>query len=519
MTLPREMGVLGPGILAPGTPQGYVPDDLLPVTRFAISPAYVQSSNVGSPAWYFGRLMARLDVRAEALLVWEAYYAGDQPLAFASDKFRQAFGGRFRAFASNFCALVVDGTRERMEVTGFRFPSARSTTRAWRIWQDNDMDGGSQIALTDALVKGISYLLVEPPTPVLGGSPRITVESALDAIVDCDPRDRRSRRAGMKRYVADDGHLIVYLYTPEFVWRLRSVSPWRRDDGGQSAAAGWEPWPEPGEEWPMRNRLGAVPLVALPNRPRLHVDGVSEIQPVMSNQDAINKYRADALVAAEFAAFRQRWATGLDIPEDPNTGQPVEPFKAAVDRLWVVPPPDPENPNATETHFGEFEATDLAPYQQMIESEVGAMSSISRMPYHYLLGQPASVPPSGESLKSSEAGLVAKVRAALIHFGEGFEETMRLCLLAVGDPGARDRTSETLWRDPETRNEATRTDAAVKLKSANIATTEEARVMSDLPAVPVLGTLTPATAPAPPAQLEPADESGSIPSTAGVTPA
>jgi hypothetical protein len=466
----------GSGVLAPGTVQGYVPDVLLPQgDRLTLSPvfgdAYIKGASVRSAAWYFDRLMHGLDARAPRLLEWDRYYRGDQPLAFASAKFREAFGGRFKAFSSNFCALVVDGTRERMEVTGFRFASARSTKAAWRIWQDNDMDGQSQIAHTEALIKGLSYALVEPPSPVSGGSPRITIEDALDAITDCDPRDRRTRRAGLKRYVDDDGHLTVYLYLPDLIYRLRSSAKWNRD---APYSGTWEPAPLEGEEWPMRNRLGLVPLVPLPNRPRLRVEGVSEIDPVMSNQDAINKYRADALVAAEFAAFRQRWATGLDIPDDPVTGQPVEPFKSAVDRLWVVPPPDPEDPNPPTVAFGEFEATDLQPYQTMIESEVGAMSSISRLPYHYLLGQPAAVPPSGESLKSSESGLVSKVRTSLIHLGEGWEETMRLCLAAVGDRSA-DRSAETEWRDPETRNEGVRADSTVKVFQAGIIDRPEAR--------------------------------------------
>ena len=155
----------------------------------------------------------------------------------------------------------------------------------------------------------------------------------------------------------------------------------------------------------------------------------------MSNQDAINKYRADALVASEFAAFRQRWAIGIDIPVDPETGRPIEPFKPAVDRLWTFPRPDPEDPNQAFPQVGEFAATDLEPYKLMIETEVGHISSISRIPYHFFLGQPQAIPPSGESLKSSEAGLVRKVGRIALHLGEGWEEVMRLCLLAMGDLG------------------------------------------------------------------------------------
>ena len=397
---------------------------------------------------------------------WDDYYRGVQPLAFASERFREAFGGRFRAFSSNFCALVVDGTRERMELTSFTGLPPRSQRRAMNIWTENRMAAQSQIAHTEALVKSVAYVMVA--VGQLDEGPTLTVEDGLDAITLPDAHHPHIQRAGLKRYRDDAGHVIYHLYLPDAMWVLRSQAP--TTGAGMSAMV-----PMPGVPWPAPNPLGEVPLVPLINRPRLGSEGQSEIDSIMSNQDAVNKYRADALVAAEFAAFRQRWVIGIDIPVDPKTGKEVEPFKAAVDRLWTVPRADPEDPNPGQVQFGEFEATDLEPYQRMIESEVGAISSISRLPYHYLLGQPQSIPPSGESLKSSEAGLVAKVRTQMVHFGDAWEEVVRLSLLAVGDPAGRSRMAEAQWRDPETRNESARADATVKLFDAGIITREEAR--------------------------------------------
>ena len=55
-----------------------------------------------------------------------------------------------------------------------------------------------------------------------------------------------------------------------------------------------------------------------------------------------------------------------------------------------------------------------------------------------------------------------KVGRIALHLGEGWEEVMRLCLLAMGDARGRIRSAETIWRDPETQNEAVRTDAVLK---------------------------------------------------------
>jgi len=435
------------------------------------SESYMRSRPVFSPAWWVQYLFGKLQQRKATMKEWDAYYEGDQPLMFASERFREAFGGRFSAFSSNFMALVVDGTRERMEVSGFDFGGTRRSERAWRLWQASKLDSASHIAHTEALIKSFSYALVSPPGNVLD-TVHITVEDAMQCITESDSYGRRV--AGLKATTDEyTGALLLTLFMPEYVWKLRTTNA--PPDGAVQLQL--DPAPAPGEQWPLRNPLNAVPLVPLANRPRLHGKAQSEIDQVMSNQDAVNKYRADALVAAEYAAFRQRYAVGLEVPVDPKTGRPMEPFKAAVDRLWIIPPPDPDDPpGQPEPKFGEFSATDLQPYQRMIESEVGAISSISRLPYHYLLGQPEAVPPSGESLKSSEAGLIAKVRTQMTHFGESWEEVLRLALVADGDAAAaKVDGAATLWRDPETRNEGAHMDATVKAYQSGITDRNEAR--------------------------------------------
>lgn len=441
---------------------------------------------IGSPEWWLARLMHRLEGRAAEMRRYDDYYNGIQPLAFASEKFRDAFGDRFRAFSSNFMALVVDGTRERLEVQGFRFQDPLGDKDLWSMWQANDLDAGSQLAHTEALIKGMAYTLIEPNGK---DTPRITVEDPLDCIVAHAAKDRGQRLAGLKRWVDDDGHLVIYVYLPEAVFKYRSDKAWPTPIPGwpapsimtdvQQSVADWgglSPLETPDEEWPLPNPLGVVPIVPLPNRPRLKGHGQSEIAPVMSNQDAVNKYRADALVAAEFVAYPQRYALNLELERDPDTGRAKEPFKAGM-HLWVVPPPDPEQGTQPPVELGQFAAADLGPYQEMIQTEVGHIASISRMPYHYLLGQPQSVPPSGESLKSSEAGLTKKVNAAAIHLGEGWEETMRVALRATNDSRADQRIAETIWADPETRNEAVRTDAIIKQFQAGLITLEIAQEM------------------------------------------
>lgn len=421
----------------------------------------------GSPEWWVARLSSRLDDRYRSMKRFDDYYNGIQPLAFASSKFALAFGDRFPAFSSNFMSLVVDTHRQRLHVQGFRFGDEQEGDKdAWRFWQANDLDAWSHIAHTESLVKGVAYALVwlEFGTDI----PQVTIEDPLQTIVEYSPGNRRHRRAALKRFVGDDDHMHATLYLPTGIYKFRSQQRVSEFSSARwTHLAVWEQRIVAGEEWPLPNPIGVVPIVAIPNRPRLTSEGQSELAPVTGNQDAINKLRADALIASEFAAFRQRWVIGLDIPTDPETGQAVEPFKAAVDRLWMVPPPDADDTDPPEVKFGEFEATDLGPYATMIGLEVQHLGANAQTPYHYLLPQ-SGQPPSGESLKSAETGLVAKVRDSQVHKGEAWEEVVRLNFRWLNDSRADIVDGETIWADPESRTEAAHTDALTKWKSFGI---------------------------------------------------
>jgi Phage portal protein, SPP1 Gp6-like len=495
-----------------------------------IDPMQPRTLVPGSLDWWLARLGARLDSRRDRMERYEAYYAGTQPLAFVSDTFRAAFGDRFREFSSNFMSLVVDAHRERLQVQGIRIGANREGDEdAWRWWQANRLDAESQIAHTESLVKGLAYVLVWPD-PV-SGEPEATIESALQVVVETEPGKSWKRRAALKRWLADDGKYRAELYLPDGIYKFKSVqsgadfsvaswsqvAQWIRDD--QSPAAGVR------EDWPVKNPLGIIPIVPIVNRPRLTGqsvnaygrpvsgavgpdEGQSEIAMVMSNQDAINKLRADGINASDLAAFRQRWLRNWQVEIDEETGQPVEPFKSAVDRLWILPPPDPEDPGAIANppEFGEFEQTDTATIVGQIQMEVQHLGAISRTPYHYLLPQ-AGQPPSGESLKSAETGLVAKVRDSMVHKGESWEEVIRLYYRFRGDARGKDLGAEIIWKDPESRTEAVHTDALVKQQSMGIPvemlweglgySPRQISRIKDLIAVTVGGALTDPTVPPP----------------------
>lgn len=413
----------------------------------------VEGPEPGTPEWWLERLERALDDRRKTLEGYRDYYEGRHPLAFASEKFRRAFGGLFSEFADNWCDLVVDAVEERLNVEGFRLGGAESQESdqdAWAIWQRNQLDADSQIAHTEALINGEAYALVWAGPD---GEPEITVEHPLEVILECEPGNRRRRAAALKRWT-DGTDWQATLYLPDAIYKFRRRGAARRPTRGRS----WERREVADEPWPLPNPLGAVPVVALLNRPRLLTRGESEIRKVIPLQDAVNKVLADMIVASEFGSFRQRWATGIEIPRDPETNQPIEPFRAAVDRLWMS--------EDAEARFGEFGETNLANFVGAIEMIVQHIASQTRTPPHYFFLRGEF--PSGESIKSAETGLVAKARRKMRHFGEAWEEVIRLAFAVAGDERARAFDAETIWGDPESRTEGEHIDAVLKRQALGI---------------------------------------------------
>lgn len=459
-------------------------------------------------------LLRRLQILRPDRERWAAYYRGEHPLPWFTEAFREAFRASFHRFASNFTQLVVDGISERLEVQGFRFLDDIGDADLWAVWQDNNLDAGSQQAHTEALIKGACYALVEPRSDQ---RPAITIEDCLGAITLDDPRDRRRRLAGMKCWIDDAGRLVVYLYLPDDVYTYRtdraataSWDGWIRGEAKQLRSR-LRPWTPPDQDiWPLPNPLGVVPLVPLLNRPLLDGIGRSEVDPVTSNQDAINYYRSAAFIAARKMALPQRWATGLKLEIDPATGRPKRPFVTDEGRpadIWTIATPDPDEPVPPfAPQFGQFEAADITRFVRLIEAEVWQMASVSRLPFSELLNRDSSIPQSGEGLKSSEAPLLRKVGKAQVHLGEGWEEVMRVALRAMRDSRADRRVAETIWVSPETRNEAVRTDAVVKLKAAQIIDDQTAQELIGMTPTQIqrLNERRAATPPQPPAP--PADQ-------------
>lgn len=415
-------------------------------------------------------LLAELAARQPTLAERFAYYEGDHPLPRAPRAAREAYARFLRQSRSNWVQLVVDAVAERLQVVGFRFGKDESgDADAWAIWQANGFDADGELSQSDALTGGVSYVSVWPDdsNPV-GVS--IAPEHPLQTIVAFDPRRRRRRLASAKVWV-EFARWMCWIATPEESVVYSAAAGGVIDAGAAVLPGSWEIV----DEGP--NPIGEVPVIELRPWPRTRpllpgeIPGRSEMDGVIDIQNRINTTTFDRMVASAYASFRQRWATGLDVPNrrDPQTGDemvdpvtglpiPVSPFDVAVDRLWTA-----EDPGV---RFGEFGESELTGYIKASTADIEQLAAITRTPPHYLLG--SIVNASGDALKAAETGLVSKVRRRAAHIGEGWEDVMRLAFTAQGDARAVDVGAEVIWADFETRSEGERVDALTKMASLGV---------------------------------------------------
>jgi Phage portal protein, SPP1 Gp6-like len=408
------------------------------------------------------RLLVKLaDQRERVARLW-AWYRGRQELPDVPAKYQAAYRLFLEESATPWARLVVDAIAERLRVQGFRAAdNPESAGEAWRSFTRSRLNADQRLVYTEALIGGTGYVSV---AAAASGEVFIVPESSFEVTHEPDLSDRAVVAGALKMYPLEWGNMVwvAELYRPEATYRWltelqkapRKAGSFPIDEASRSRRLEWE---DVGEATP--NEHGIVPVIPFENRVNVLTGGQSEIEDCVPVLRRIDRLTLDMLVTSHFGSFRQKWATGLVVPRDPDTGQPVEPYHAAVSRLWVNEKPD--------GRFGTFDASPPDGHLTAIDSQIATLAAISRVPSHYLMQRNLANPPSAESLIASESGLIAKIVDRQAQYGEAWEQAVTLQALMSGRP-VEIEDLEVDWVNAERRNPAQVSDSAIKLQSIGV---------------------------------------------------
>lgn len=382
-------------------------------------------------------LAARIRARRALLDPYFRYVDGEFPLVDADPEVLRDYRRLIDDAKLNVCRIIVDVLSERARIQGWRpvggDAASPADTDAWRVWSRNRGDLYSRIAHRTALTGKVCYAAVWEPD----SDPRyFTVEDPRDTIVDYADGDLRRRERAAKLW---DGDKRLTVWDAE---RTVVYAHDKRD--------GWQQTTDTG------HGFGVVPVVPLPNQPTLKSEGVSDIHDVMPIQRRINQTIYLRALATEISAVTQKWIANLELPQDED-GEPVNPIQAHLAKLWLL-----ESPDDKDLKTGEFSAADLRQFSQVIDGDLTHAAMITRIPRRYLM--PTGQEPSGDALRSSESGLVAKVRERTDTWTESWAEVMTLLRGGTDDV----EPVEPIWVDPEVYTLGERTDAALKRQALGV---------------------------------------------------
>jgi hypothetical protein len=360
----------------------------------------------------------------------ERYYQGRHDLAFATEKFENAFGSLFREFAMNLCPAVCDAVRDKLKTAGFGVEDAGENgvaaigSEVERIWDRSRMRIRSGEVHKEALKNGDAYVIVWPGTD---GKATVYPNRAANVTVTYDEESPGRILHAAKYWQAADKRARLNLFYPD---RTETFISENSEDAFLPEADHFARSAE------IENPYGVVPVFHFANNADIGFPGRSEFDAAIPVQDGLNKSVLDMLVAMEYSAYRQRWAAGIELEQDPDTGEIKAPFHAGIDHVWVS-----SNPDST---FGDFRSADLEQFLKVKESFRIDVACVTGTPLHYL--QPSTKGfPSGESLRKAEARFLSKVRDRQEAFGQVWADAMSFALRVQS--GITDVRLLTKWED------------------------------------------------------------------------
>jgi len=332
------------------------------------------------------------------------YYDGIQPTVYLTQRLREIFRGVDIQFIENWCSIVIDSCRDRINLHGIKLEDKRAQTVIDKIWADNELNIESDDIHTTSLVCGESFMIAWPAED--GKSVEAYYNDPRMVHVLYDPNNPRKKLCAGKLWEDVEGKACLTMYYPDHLEyystnkKAKDVSSWNAFEIADENA---------------NNNYGIVPVFHFKNNRRV----ISDLQNVVPLQNGSNKLLSDMMVAAEFGAFKHRWVISSAGIEGRISSKPGD--------VWDLPAGDGQGQG---TQVGEFSATDLKNYLDAIDNLAAAIGKITATPKHYFYSQGGD--PSGESLIAMESPLNKKASERIERFIPVWKEAAEFMLIAAG---------------------------------------------------------------------------------------
>ena len=390
----------------------------------------------------------RLDKRRALASILDGYYTGDCPIpqAVIDAKLTNAYGRLMPMAQAAWGSLIVDSTLDRLEASGIKDVSDDAASRAWELWQDNQMDSESKLAHNAALIDGRVFALVWPEDGA--GPPEISLDNSTQMVVQYAEGSRRKRLRAMRRWIDDDEVPHAVLYLPSEIHHFTGP----KQHSGDATTVEWVL--EADKTIP--NPLGIVPVVEVGVNRRLKPGSfpyaAGEYQHHIGVIDRINLLTFIGLVVAIWMGFPLRGVIGPKVLRD-DDDNPLPPFESKPDSVVQI---------EGEGKVFQLEAADRK--NLSIFPELSELAMLTKTPRHYFPQDGGISNVAADTVRAEEGALHAKVTGHKASLGEGWEEVLRLGGLMSEEPFELSRRAELQWKDHEFRSMAERADAASKLK-------------------------------------------------------
>lgn len=388
------------------------------------------------------------------------YYDGKHELTFASEKLSTTFGRLFKAFADNLMPTVCETVKDRLKLDGFVIPGGEGKDPIQQpeideIWRRNRLLVRANQVHLDSLIEGDAYVIVWPNAKD-DDFPTFYPNRAGAVVVDYDDEQPGyiTRAAKTWDMGGKSGDSRYYRLTLYFRDRIEKYVTQNKVHGLPEKAQAFTQYRDDAAPWPIDNPYDKVPVFHFGNRVSIGMLGCSELKEAIPVQDALNKSVADMLIAGEFYAVPQRWAIGLEDELTETIAAQRYPLKSG--GVWGT--------TSEKARFGEFSAADISKFITVSETFRKEVARVSRTPLHFFSLEGEM--PSGESMKTAEGPLTAKVEDRQANWGGVWADAMRFALRISA---AGEFEPEPKWRNTTPRDETDEVSrAASKVKDLQI---------------------------------------------------